>query len=354
MNETLKVGGISGEIYAGSATNCINRINIKIFFVENAGGNCIAAGITGSLEKSAVFGCRNMGNVNLSGKMVGAATGGIAGVTVRKSEISNSFNSGNVLVEPASYYARTGGITGVLDDGFVIRCGNSGEINALSNGPSTKTGGLMGEMSGSRIEESFNSGYIWAGIDYVFPDELRNKLEKNKKFVVELANGGTVGYFSGGSIMNVYNTGAISGKLSVEGSSAIVFLGGIVGIEVPFNGLPLNDPEKSKKAIQNSFNVGNCEIESWNGDDTLHGTGGIVGMGVEETKGKIKIENSYWMENKGSAEGVARTNGKDESAMLSAEDFKNPENFKGWDFETVWAMSQESPEYPVLRNLATE
>jgi hypothetical protein len=297
------------------------------------------------MEEGAILRCHNEGNIALSGNVRGMSVGGITGGT-SKSEIVDSFNSGTISLTRTKYRAEAGGIAGVIGDVFIRRCANSGKINILTNGHSTISGGLVGRMLGNLIEESFNCGSIQIGTDFVAPDDSIGKFGGNQKLFAEVTGGGIVGYFYGVSIINTYNTGIVRGKLSIEGSSAIIFLGGIAGIEVPFL--------KKTKTIQNSFNTGHCEIESWNGGETLHGTGGIVGMSVEDVSGRNKIENSYWMENKGSTEGIARSNGKDESVMFSADDFKNPENFKDWDFEKIWMMPPENPVHPVLRNLPLE
>jgi hypothetical protein len=343
--QKLKIGGIVGKIGKGSIEKCTNFVNLKIYINEKMNCSNVNGGVVGEIENGRILNCRNKGDIEVSAeKIEHLRTGGIVGAALN-SQIEGLFNTGSIQLNSQAY-ASVGGVVAVMTRGSLNCSANAAPIKVLVKAHEANAGGIVGVMLGNSIENSWNSGDIRTELDYVTHSELINKTGKNGNFFARLASGGIAGSFNGGIILNAGNAGNIRGKLSIEGASAIIFLGGIAGIDVPFL--------KKTTAIQNSFNTGLCEIESWNGGETLHGTGGIVGMSVEGVSGRNKIENSYWMENKGSTEGIARSNGKDESIMFSADDFQNPENFKGWDFEKIWMMPPENPGHPVLRYLPLE
>ena len=174
---TSKVGGVCGNNYTGTITNCYNTGSVS--GLGNLGG------VSGYNYTGSITNCYNTGNVSGSSGFVG----GVSGCN-SKGTIINSYNAGSV-----SGLECVGGVSGDNDTGSITDCYNIGSVS----GSEGYVGGVNGWNKGS-ITNCYNVGSVSGTEHYV---------------------GGVNGYNDGGTITNCYNTGS-----SVSGSE---YVGGVNG-----------------------------------------------------------------------------------------------------------------------------
>ena len=174
---TSKVGGVCGNNYTGTITNCYNTGSVS--GLGNLGG------VSGYNYTGSITNCYNTGNVSGSSGFVG----GVSGCN-SKGTIINSYNAGSV-----SGLECVGGVSGDNDTGSITDCYNIGSVS----GSEGYVGGVNGWNKGT-ITNCYNVGSVSGTEHYV---------------------GGVNGYNDGGTITNCYNTGS-----SVSGSE---YVGGVNG-----------------------------------------------------------------------------------------------------------------------------
>ena len=171
---TSKVGGVCGNNYTGTITNCYNTGSVS--GLGNLGG------VSGDNYTGSITNCYNTGNVSGSSGFVG----GVSGCN-SKGTIINSYNAGSV-----SGLEFVGGVSGDNYTGSITDCYNIGSVS----GSEGYVGGVSGDNNGGTITNSYNAGSV-SGIE---------------RYV-----GGVSGYNSKGTITNCYNVGSVSGSGYVGG-----------------------------------------------------------------------------------------------------------------------------------------
>ena len=170
---TSKVGGVCGNNYTGTITNCYNTGSVS--GLGNLGG------VSGYNYTGSITNCYNTGNVSGSSGFVG----GVSGCN-SKGTIINSYNAGSV-----SGLECVGGVSGDNDTGSITDCYNIGSVS----GSEGYVGGVNGWNKGT-ITNCYNVGSVSGTEHYV---------------------GGVNGYNDGGTITNCYNVGSVSGSGYVGG-----------------------------------------------------------------------------------------------------------------------------------------
>ena len=170
---TSKVGGVCGNNYTGTITNCYNTGSVS--GLGNLGG------VSGYNYTGSITNCYNTGNVSGSSGFVG----GVSGCN-SKGTIINSYNAGSV-----SGLECVGGVSGDNDTGSITDCYNIGNVS----GSEGNVGGVNGNNNGGIITNSYNAGSV-SGIE---------------RYV------GGVNGWNNGTITNCYNVGSVSGSGYVGG-----------------------------------------------------------------------------------------------------------------------------------------
>ena len=173
---TSKVGGVCGNNYTGTITNCYNTGSVS--------GLGTLGGVSGYNYTGSITNCYNTGNVSGSGGFVGGVSGRNS-----KGTIINSYNAGSV-----SGLGCVGGVSGDNDTGSITDCYNIGSVS----GSEGDVGGVNGYNNGGSITNCYNVGSV-SGTDYYV--------------------GGVSGENANGTIINCYNAGSVSGKYDVGGVS---------------------------------------------------------------------------------------------------------------------------------------
>ena len=171
---TSKVGGVCGNNYTGTITNCYNTGSVS--------GLGTLGGVSGYNDTGNITNCYNTGNVSGSSGFVG----GVSGYN-SKGTIINSYNAGSV-----SGLEYVGGVSGINYTGSITDCYNIGSVSSSEG----NVGGVSGDNNGGTITNSYNAGSV-SGIE---------------RYV-----GGVSGYNSKGTITNCYNVGSVSGSGYVGG-----------------------------------------------------------------------------------------------------------------------------------------
>ena len=170
---TSKVGGMCGNNYTGTISNCYNTGSVS--------GIGTAGGVSGYNYTGSITNCYNTGNVSGSSGFVG----GVSGYN-SKGTIINSYNAGSV-----SGLEYVGGVSGDNDTGSITDCYNIGSVS----GSEGNVGGVNGNNNGGTITNSYNAGSV-SGIE---------------RYV------GGVNGWNNGTITNCYNVGSVSGSGYVGG-----------------------------------------------------------------------------------------------------------------------------------------
>ena len=173
---TSKVGGMCGNNYTGTISNCYNTGSVS--------GIGTAGGVSGYNYTGSITNCYNTGNVSGSSGFVG----GVSGYN-SKGTIINSYNAGSV-----SGLEYVGGVSGINYTGSITDCYNIGSVS----GSEGDVGGVNGYNNGGSITNCYNVGSV-SGTDYYV--------------------GGVSGENANGTIINCYNAGSVSGKYDVGGVS---------------------------------------------------------------------------------------------------------------------------------------
>ena len=172
---TSKVGGVCGNNYTGTITNCYNTGSVS--------GLGTLGGVSGYNYTGSITNCYNTGNVSGSSGFVG----GVSGYNYTGS-ITNCYNAGSV-----SGNGNVGGVTGINYTGSITDCYNIGSVS----GSEDNVGGVIGYNDGGTITNSYNAGSVSGTERYV----------------------GGVNGCNEGTTTNCYNAGSVSGTGYVGGVS---------------------------------------------------------------------------------------------------------------------------------------
>lgn len=174
---TSKVGGMCGNNYTGTISNCYNTGSVS--------GIGTAGGVSGYNYTGSITNCYNTGNVSGSSGFVG----GVSGINYTGS-ITDCYNIGSV----SGSEGNVGGVNGYNDGGTITNSYNAGSVS----GTERYVGGVSGYNDGGTITNCYNVGSV-GGSGYV----------------------GGVNGWNKGIITNCYNTGSVSGTG--------VNVGGVIG-----------------------------------------------------------------------------------------------------------------------------
>ncbi len=175
---TSKVGGVCGNNYTGSITNCYNTGNVS-------GSSGFVGGVSGYNSKGTIINSYNAGSV--SGLEY---VGGVSGINYTGS-ITDCYNIGSV----SGSEGNVGGVNGYNDGGTITNSYNAGSVS----GTERYVGGVSGYNDGGTITNCYNTGSSVSGSGYVGGVNGRNQ----------------------GTITNCYNTSSVSGKER--------YVGGVIG-----------------------------------------------------------------------------------------------------------------------------
>lgn len=312
----------SGELNGNNKT--IKNLKILINSNEKVAYAALFGTVTsGKILNLALKEC----SINVKSKsdsVWGVCASGLVSLGNQNSTIENCIVSGDISVNSdKKIYA--GGITSRFS-GTISNCCNLANIYAYVSSEFTcdyiYIGGIAGEFSGL-LEKTSNYGNV--GAEY-------NHSEKYNAFI-DL--GGIAGNsMSIGTIDNCYNTGTIT-----ENTNQVLNLGGISGYSA---------------TVKNSHNYGTLIFSD--DESSVGGITGITEFWIEDAWGGIAEKINYAeLKNCFYSDAVAKSTGYIEEkyitnvAALSKEEFKNQNNFIGFDFNDIWIMNEKT-EYPILKN----
>ena len=228
-----------------------------------------------------------------------AYAGGIAGMAISSTTISNCYNTGSVSAAKTTILtssdAYAGGIAGIVNSSTITNCYNTGSITATAQGllvSQPHAGGIV--------------GYIYAS--------------------------------SSITISNCYNIGSVTAKHS---ASVVTIAGGIAGITYSYNESPIT--------ISNCYNTGSVSA-------TESHSGGIAGLIGSVTT----ISNCYYGGNCTLSYGIGESSSNTGCTKLSnlitqaktQSWYTTSSNWNStypWDFEDTWMIvSGLNDGYPVF------
>ena len=317
---TFGVGGIAGVAEGIRITNSYNTGSIA----SAANGNAYVGGILGdSLAQGCeIENCYNMGTVSAS-TTSGEMAGGIVGVG--PCDVTNCYNTGAI-----SGYRFVGGIYGWT---YGSNAQNSYNTGAIIGGGNYVGGfaGYVGSSAACTIEDCYNTGSVTA---------------ENESAAVNNIVGGFVGYVTSAStVRRCYNTGDVLSTNAATDLANVV--GGFVG-------------DNASGTIENCYNTGNVTGENRNGGTS--NVGGFAGVNRDKiascwTVGQVSssadgtnnvgamvgnnyssgtIDNCYYLA--GTAEqGTGVNDGTGTPGSLAAEDITGADALTNMGLDdTVW------------------
>jgi filamentous hemagglutinin family protein len=238
------LGGLVGSNYAGGVIS-------NSYATGNVNGSKFAGGLVGA-NYGSINNTHATGSVNGSSYVGGLVGGGKQNSTVSNSYAIGAVTGGNYIGGLMGFdegsvihsYA-TGTVSGANYVGGAVGAASSTLTNVYATGSVTGSGsyvgGLVGELLGGSISNSYATGRVSGGSGYGF--------------------GGLVGFSLNGTISNSYATGALSGY---------GYVGGLVGQ----NG---QTSTGSPGQITNSYATGSVSGS--------YGVGGLVGFNAQGSIG---------------------------------------------------------------------
>ena len=296
------IGGIVGTIEGGKILNSTNEINITC----NSNNYGEVAGIAANIYSGQVINNINRGNIKGN-----QTAGGISNITSNQLpeivKIINCINYGTITADYA------GGIISILAGNAIISLSaNYGIINTNSLGGGIAALVIFSGDTNGYIEQSFNVGTI--------------------------NTYGSAGGIVGDSVYEIrdcYNIGIIN-VLGKEASN----IGGIAGRTGTSSGY------NNVSNLINTYSL--CNIISLNPHAVI---GEIVGNSNSNINNSYYFSKSIYQSVGIQNDQYVTGNGIDESIPLDIEKLKNKLSFKGFDFDKVWNMENNSSYiFPELKN----
>ncbi|MGE8204612.1 InlB B-repeat-containing protein [Heyndrickxia sp. NPDC080065] len=211
----LNVGGITGSSGDSTFNQLVNEgkveaVDARQVEYESYGYAVYVGGVVGYVRDSTLNDCQNHGEI------IGIEAGGIAGIVNGDSTLKNCENTGKIHGDSTS-----GGIAGSFNGSTLTKSYNSGEISG-----DREAGGLVGNSSGSSISDCYNTGTIHShnpsgGISGTISYKSTISNCYNTGQIYGGSAGGVVGQLLGSTITDSFN----NGKITSNGSGG----GGIVG-----------------------------------------------------------------------------------------------------------------------------
>lgn len=310
------IGGSDETFLIGNVGGIVGFLSGEEARIKNSGnrGSVHSAEITDQSNVLTISKAANVGGI--VGKIDASESLDIEEIKADTSlaTVYNSYNTGDV-----QGYTGVGGIIGMMYNGAVLRSYNLGEIRSTRKSSSSagsvdplNMGGIVGDSTEwtnakAVIYDVYNAGQIGDDkFDYRgrhvggVVGRLSGDLEKayNTADIYNGFNvvGGVVGYWTAGSVSNVFNTGNIT---VVNYNDARSQVGGLVGAA---------DISKGSLTLSKSYNLGTIRsfrpfIKNQTGKYELagdHSVAGFVGELVNwenNTRSKLTINNSYTLGN---------------------------------------------------------
>jgi len=170
------IGGICGTVNPNDIegepviSNCTNLGLIKSFGIQAGSENSFVGGICGYIGKNIgaitkIENCTNIGEVTGNFETIdtekGIRAGGIVGIA-KDTEVTTCKNLGkvhyDVTLNNVVEEGAIGGIAGASYTSTMDQCFNIGEIT--SNYKTNRVGGIMGDILGSTLKNSYNTGSV--------------------------------------------------------------------------------------------------------------------------------------------------------------------------------------------------
>ena len=285
------IGGLVGYNYYGSIVDGdINGNPVNLHFYGSINSSYSNSVVIGDTDVGGLVGYNEGSHITSSystGMISGNDyVGGLVGGD-QMGSIFSSYNTGTV-----SGNTKVGGIVGEIQGGNIVWSNSTGSVS----GTGSEIGGLVGSNYWGLITTSYSTGSVSGG-DFV---------------------GGLVGENNGsGRIASSYSTSSVSG---------ITDVGGLVGINSRHSYI---DSSYSSGTVSGTYDVGG-----------LVGRNNLVDLDEED-----RISSSFW---------DIETSGQTTSACgigKATTEMRDPNTFMeaGWDFETVWMMSQGNYPHPERR-----
>ena len=301
VGRATNIGGIVGK-NIGIVTNCT-------FSGSVSGGNAINVGGVVGDNSGSVTDCSNSGGVSGNGD-VGGVVGDNSG------SVTNCTNDVDFGISGSGNF---GGVVG-NNIGSVTNCSNSGRISVpMTTPPSSASGnlgGVVGQNSGAdaKITSCYNTG----GLLYYKDNSPKGSFSGNL--------GGVVGSnIDNSSVTNCYSTGDIGSDHPIPEYGTF---GGVVG------------NNSGNSSVTNCYNTGKF------GKNLNSTVGGVVGSNVDTSS----VTDCYFLQQDPEISGI----GSGETTGATAvSDLTDQEQFRGWDFDNIWRISQ-SLNCPVLQENAQD
>ncbi|WP_252177293.1 hypothetical protein [Endozoicomonas sp. 4G] len=258
---TSPAGALVGELQGSRIEEVVNYDGA----VRTIGSLSHAGGIAGSVSDSVIHDSINTGTVITTAD---ASAGGIAGLAVQTSSLSNNLNTGKITTRNV-YSSPAGGIVGTLRNNSIANNNvNTGDVNV---GFTEYSGGIAGQAEAAKVLHNLNTGKISSDHSRAFCR-------------LGGSSGGIVGHASGQTLVsNNLNTGSISTKRwrTYAGGIAGDVVNAPVVENVNVGTVTTSGPQASaggitgeteETSVQNNLNAGAVITKGVNGH-----VGGITG-----------------------------------------------------------------------------
>ena len=256
-------------------------------------GGAGVGGVVGGLVGKTMTDCINQADVSGADFNVGGLSGYMEYLNGVNPKMQDCVNQGTVTGSDD-----IGGITGRLTYGEIQDCTNRGDVRTDDPGSSGKgAGGIVGYLENGTVNRTANLG----GVDGT---------------TTTMVTGGVVGYGGSGSVTNCYNRGDVQGNTAG---------GGIAG------GLDGNVP------VQFCYTTGSITSVSREGSVVGWNRGGQVSSCVYN----VEVDD-------GAAFGSNEAGGT--AAGKTTDEMKTQEAYSGFDFTTVWQLTDANDGYPVFKD----
>ena len=180
------LGGVSGYNYTGSITNCYNTGNVS-------GSSGFVGGVSGYNYTGSITNCYNAGSVSGNGNV-----GGVTGINYTGS-ITDCYNIGSVSGSDDN----VGGVNGYNDGGTITNCYNAGSVSGTGY-----VGGVSGENYGGTITNCYYDSTIYTG----------NAIGKNSSGTATKVEGKTTDEFKTGEIAYLLSQGCTIDEVTYDGT----------------------------------------------------------------------------------------------------------------------------------------
>jgi len=216
--------------FAGTLDGMGHAIRGVEVTIDGPAGLFVAIGPGGTVRNLSLLEVRIVGRSNVGGLAGSSTDAAIEATTVTGTVIGSGDNVGGVIGDSSNTTAldlravvsvkgeaNVGGLVGLMSGGRVERSTADGVANGSTAEGCTMVGGLVGYANGATIAESFGNVTVASA---------------------GAANGGLVGWAEGGTVRDCYATGSVSGGRSIDDTCSSVFdlasLGGLIGVD--YNG----------------------------------------------------------------------------------------------------------------------